>query len=319
MKPTEAHDHKRKKLSEEETIEQTEEPSSEDDSESGHGSDGSSSYDDSSDEIDYIKNLNLDRNGRPHNFPNQISFPEDLGAVIDDTDGPLRSDKTQKRKRRARSPTSFGLILSQALEASEKSNATGPSTTLHPATRQANRIAKQQAASESQRKQSAIKRHELQERGHIKDVIGGWTPRPAVPFSEWLVQSNRQWSEKGDYVGGASQEKTLRRLAQTGVVKLFNAIRAAQNVDDQDPQASLTTTLSGAQKRKLNKLVGDKASKKCLIDDPDAPSETPALEGEGAVTRSKPNVLGSRGKDEALANLSKATFLELIKSGGKPR
>ncbi|OAV91774.1 hypothetical protein, variant [Puccinia triticina 1-1 BBBD Race 1] len=221
-----------------------------------------------------------------------------------------------ERKRRARSPTSFGLMLSQALEASEKSNATGPSTTLHPATRQANRIAKQQAASESQRKQTAATRHELQERGHIKDVIGGWTPRPAVPFSEWLVQGDRKWSEEGAYVGGASQEKTLRRLAQTGVVKLFNAIRAAQNVDDEDAKASLTT-LSGAQKRKLNKLVGDKLSKKAA-ENPDPAALADAPEGEPSVGRFKPNVLGSRGKDEALANLSKATFLELIKSGGKP-
>ncbi|KAA1065551.1 hypothetical protein PGT21_002948 [Puccinia graminis f. sp. tritici] len=316
MKQAEVHDHKRKKLSSAPNPDPPEEPSSEDGSESGNGSDGSSYGDDSEDEIDYIKNLNLDKNGRPHVAANAMTFPENLGAVIDDEDGHLRSDKTQKRKRRARSPTSFGLMLSQALEASEKSNATGPSTTLHPATRQANRIAKQQAATESQRKQSAATRHELQERGHIKDVIGGWTPRPAVPFSEWLVQGDRKWSDEGAYVGGASQEKTLRRLAQTGVVKLFNAIRAAQNVDDQDVKAALTT-LSGAQKRKLNKLVGEKASKKAL-ENPDPSAEVQVPEGEASVGRFKPNVLGSRGKDEALANLSKATFLELIKSGGKP-
>ncbi|KAH9452149.1 hypothetical protein MJO28_008998 [Puccinia striiformis f. sp. tritici] len=316
MKQTaEVHEHKRKKLTTESNPEPLEEPSSEDDSASGEGSDGSS-YDDSEDEIDYIKNLNLDKNGRPTSGRNHLSFPEDLGAVNDQEDGPIRSDKTQKRKRRARSPTSFGLVLSQALKASEKSNATGPSTTLHPATRQANRIAKQQAASESQRRQSAATRHELQERGHIKDVIGGWTPRPAVPFSEWLVQGNRKWSDEGAYVGGASQETTLRRLAQTGVVKLFNAIRAAQNIDDQDSKAALAT-LSGAQKRKLNKLVGEKNAKKAL-ENGDTPIAPEVPEGEGTVGRFKPNVLGSRGKDEALANLSKATFLELIKSGGKP-
>ncbi|KAI9606274.1 hypothetical protein KEM48_001984 [Puccinia striiformis f. sp. tritici PST-130] len=253
MKQTaEVHEHKRKKLTTESNPEPLEEPSSEDDSLRRLGG---------RDRL--YQNLNLDKNGRPTSGRNHLSFPEDLGAVNDQEDGPIRSDKTQKRKRRARSPTSFGLVLSQALKASEKSNATGPSTTLHPATRQANRIAKQQAASESQRRQSAATRHELQERGHIKDVIGGWTPRPAVPFSEWLVQGNRKWSDEGAYVGGASQETTLRRLAQTGVVKLFNAIRAAQNIDDQDSKAALAT-LSGAQKRKLNKLVGEKNAKKAL-------------------------------------------------------
>lgn len=87
-----------------------------------------------------------------------------------------------ERKRRATSPTAFGMILSQALETSHTSAALGPATALTQASRAALRQAKQEATLEANRKQSAFKRHELQERGHIKDVIGGWTPRPAVPF-----------------------------------------------------------------------------------------------------------------------------------------
>lgn len=289
------------------------EPSSEDESDHGAGSD--SSYEDSEEEIDFIKNLNQDKNGRVQSR-NHVTLTDSEDGSREENDGLPRSEKTQKRKRRAKSPTSFGIMLSQALKASEKSSATGPSTTLHPTSRLANRIAKQQAASEAQRKQSAATRHELQERGHIRDIIGGWTPRPAVPFSEWLIQGPQKWRDEGAYIGGASQEKALRRLAQTGVVKLFNAIRAAQNVDEEDAKASLPT-LSGAQKRKLNKLVGSKIGKKdSQVDDTVNPTEVP--EAENAVGRFKPNILGSRGKDEALANLSKATFLELIKTGGKP-
>jgi hypothetical protein len=95
MKQAQLHDHKRKKLSSAPNPDRPEEPSSEDGSESGNGSDGSSDDDDSEDEIDYIKNLNLDKNGRPHVAPNAMTFPENLGAVIDDEDGNLRSDKTQ--------------------------------------------------------------------------------------------------------------------------------------------------------------------------------------------------------------------------------
>ncbi|KAA1066083.1 hypothetical protein PGT21_020548 [Puccinia graminis f. sp. tritici] len=109
-------------------------------------------------------------------------------------------------------------MLSQALEALEKSNATGSSTTLHPATQKANQISKQQASTKTQCKQSATTWHELQESGQIKDVIGRWTHFPTVLFSEWLVQGNRKWSDEGAYVSGASQEKTLRQLPQTGVV-----------------------------------------------------------------------------------------------------
>ncbi|CAH7675800.1 Rrp15p-domain-containing protein [Phakopsora pachyrhizi] len=286
----------------------------------------SEGFEEGDDEIDFIKTLNRQRNGRPDTVGKERVFGEESNDSQDDDDDDDdrnngKSEKTKKRKRRATSPTSFGLILSQALEASEKSNALGPSTTLNQASRTAQRLAKEQASLEQLRKRNASKRHERQERGHIRDVIGGWTPRPALPFSEWLIQDQDKGSlNNGDLVGGASHERSLRRLAQTGVVKLFNAIRAAQDVCDADPNELELSKLSGAQKRKLKRKLSavdqqtDRASSIAELGANEHKSKP--IETDPSSLKSKPNVLGTKGKAEALANLSKASFLELIKSSG---
>ncbi|KAK4690842.1 hypothetical protein P7C70_g9479, partial [Phenoliferia sp. Uapishka_3] len=69
-------------------------------------------------------------------------------------------------------------------------------------------------------------------RGHVRDVIAGWGARPNVAFSLWDSKSARQFEraqrgeEKEGVVveTGAEREKRLRKLAQRGVVRLFNAI-----------------------------------------------------------------------------------------------
>lgn len=73
-------------------------------------------------------------------------------------------------------------------------------------------------------------RHEQREHAHVKDVIAGWGPRPKKPFSQWTAaEMSSDWvppSDPDQFVpGGADGEKVLRKLAQRGTVKLFNAIR----------------------------------------------------------------------------------------------
>lgn len=77
-------------------------------------------------------------------------------------------------------------------------------------------------------------RHEQREHAHVKDVIAGWGPRPKKPFSQWTTQeTSRDWvppSDPDQFVpGGAEGEKVLRKLAQRGTVKLFNAIRVSRH------------------------------------------------------------------------------------------
>lgn len=135
-------------------------------------------------------------------------------------------------------------------------------------------------------------------RGHVRDVIGGWAARPPLPFSQWESKSARDFEkarrggslEEGET--GAEREKRLRKLAQRGVVRLFNAIGAAQGVTGKDKE-----------------IEEQEARKKAAVK-----LNAGEIESGGTVNR-RPNVLGGRGKGEALTNLSKASFLDLIRAG----
>jgi hypothetical protein len=78
------------------------------------------------------------------------------------------------------------------------------------------------------------------ERARVKDVIGGWgAPGQVLKTAEGdemeseVEEDNKvkEWQLQG---GSQAYEKKLRKVAQRGVVKLFNAIRAAQNTTTDD-------------------------------------------------------------------------------------
>ena len=119
-------------------------------------------------------------------------------------------------------------------------------------------------------------------RGHVRDVIGGWGARPPLPFSQWESKSARDFeaARRGGSLDegetGAEREKRLRKLAQRGVVRLFNAIGAAQGVTGKDKELEEQE----ARKKAAVKLnAGEIAS--------------------GGTVNRRPNVLGGRGKGEA--------------------
>ncbi|KAK4056219.1 hypothetical protein OIO90_002660 [Microbotryomycetes sp. JL221] len=161
-----------------------------------------------------------------------------------------------------------------------------------------------------QRARTLIKQTKAQHyaRGHVRDVISGWAPRPPLPFSLWESQQARDFErartgQAGDVPEGvensAEREKRLRKLAQRGVVRLFNAIRAAQGAPE---RAEWEDKL----KRKAEAIEAGGDGTQGQATESSGPG--------GKVTR-RPNVLGGRGKGETLTNLSKASFLELIRAG----
>lgn len=108
-----------------------------------------------------------------------------------------------------------------------------------------------------------------------------------MPFSLWESKSAREFerAQRGEgpeaevVESGAQREKRLRKLAQRGVVRLFNAIGAAQGAPEK------------AQREE------DKKRKR----EEEEAEERRNAEGAGPggkVTR-RPNVLGGRGKGEA--------------------
>lgn len=128
------------------------------------------------------------------------------------------------------------------------------------------------------------------ERARVTDVIGGWgAPGQVLKTDEGDEREAdeskqfKDWSLQG---GAQAYEKRLRKVAQRGVVKLFNAIRAAQNTTESDVEA-----VKGTRKEET-------ISKAAAAN---------SLKGE--------NALGAKAK--AVSDLSKNNFFDLIRSGTK--
>ncbi|KAG8858753.1 hypothetical protein FRB96_004890 [Tulasnella sp. 330] len=125
---------------------------------------------------------------------------EDESSSSMDTDTEIalthgKSKKTVKRKRRAVSPTPFGQALTTLLGTSTKT--TQPLALLPEIAKRKNEDKLEMRA----HRLLQVERKERDDRGRVKDVIGGW---------------------------GGESERALRKVAQRGVVKLFNLIQQAQ-------------------------------------------------------------------------------------------
>lgn len=118
-------------------------------------------------------------------------------------------------------------------------------------------------------------------------MIGGWGSRPPLPFSQWESQAARDFEQakRGGKLDedetGAEREKRLRKLAQRGVVRLFNAIGAAQGAVGKDKDVE-----EQEKRKKLAVKVGIAAGEN-------------GLASAGPTVSRRPNVLGARGKNEA--------------------
>lgn len=113
-------------------------------------------------------------------------------------------------------------------------------------------------------------RKKREERSRVTDVIQGWGAPGELPKTlegdEKPVggqdgrddEKIRAWLDQGGVQG---YEKKLRKAAQRGVVKLFNAIRAAQNttedsLEDGGGAASLPADNKSGSKKGDNPLGG---------------------------------------------------------------
>ncbi|CAE7161623.1 unnamed protein product [Rhizoctonia solani] len=177
-----------------------------------------------------------------------------------------KSKKTLKRKHRATSPTVFGGTLEALLATSVPANAQpGAPLALKPS------IARKKNNEKLELKAKRVlevERKEREEKGRVQDVIGGWDNQ---------------------------NERSLRKVAQRGVVHLFNAIQQAQS-------ASATTLEENKKLRGSGK--------------PTLPAPSPneiAVNKPGKKTKNKP-----MGKDAA-TGIDKNSFLDAIRSGGVVR
>jgi len=205
----------------------------------------------------------------------------DTAAEIELAQQPSKSKQTLKRKRRAVPPSSFGKALTALLETSTSKSSVKPASdepeslsTLAPETAvlalKKTSFAKKRRAEEKIEAKAAKaqlgERKEREERNRISDVIGGW---------------------------GGESERALRKVAQRGVVKLFNVIQQAQQSSSQ-----ATTNASAGR-----------GSGKATLPAPSADAFRDNSKGKGKGK--KDNAVG-RAKPAAL---DQQDFLASIRSG----
>ncbi|KAI5241043.1 Rrp15p-domain-containing protein [Aureobasidium subglaciale] len=126
--------------------------------------------------------------------------------LSDDEDGEGRTKKTRKRNDPTAFATSMSKILGTKLTTSKRQDPVLSRSAA--ATAASKELADQKLELKAKRKMHAEKREAL-EKGRVKDVLGLNTPE----VSTAVIQET---------------EKRLQKTAQRGVVKLFNAVRAAQ-------------------------------------------------------------------------------------------
>ncbi|CAE6416869.1 hypothetical protein BN14_00246 [Rhizoctonia solani AG-1 IB] len=177
-----------------------------------------------------------------------------------------KSKKTLKRKHRATSPTAFGGTL-EALLATSVPNNTQPGAPLALKPSLARKKNDEKLELKAKRVLES-ERKEREEKGRVKDVIGGWDNQ---------------------------NERSLRKVAQRGVVHLFNAIQQAQSA-------------SAATLEENKKLRGSGK--------PTLPAPSPHEIGNNKSGNKTKNKI--MGKD-ASSGLDKNSFLDAIRSGGVVR
>ncbi|KAG8746707.1 hypothetical protein FRC10_004011 [Ceratobasidium sp. 414] len=178
-----------------------------------------------------------------------------------------KSKKTSKRKRRATSPTPFGQTLESLLATSVPGGSqAGMPLALKPSLL---RRKNEEKLEFKAKRVLEVERKGREEKGHIRDVIEGW-------------------NNEG--------ERSLRKVAQRGVVHLFNAIQQAQSA-------------SAASVEDAKKLRG--------TGKPTLPAPKPHEIGKN-TGKSKKLGAPARKKD-ASTNIDKNSFLDMIRAGGVVR
>ncbi|KAG9314293.1 hypothetical protein JVU11DRAFT_5082 [Chiua virens] len=141
----------------------------------------------------------------------------------------MKSRKTLKRKRRATEPSYFGATLESLLDTNAPS---GLPLSLKPSVAHRKNDAKLELEA---RRAIQVERKEKEEKGRIRDVIGGW---------------------------GGEGERSLRKVAQRGVVKLFNTIQQSQLAAAAAEQEAKTSRGTGKPSLPTPSLGRDKIKKK---------------------------------------------------------
>jgi len=151
---------------------------------------------------------------------------EDAGSDISET-----STNAQRKVRKRNDPdafaTSMSKILGTKLTTSKRSE---PILARSKAAQDANKTLADHKLTVKARRELIAEKKAAQEKGHVKDVMG--LAKTDVSTADIIAH-----------------EKTLKRTAQKGVIKLFNAVRAAQVKAEQAEKEAKAHGVVGIAKR----------------------------------------------------------------------
>jgi fusion and transport protein UGO1 len=152
---------------------------------------------------------------------------------IDDTDSDASETSTTaaRKVRKRNDPDAFATSISKILNAKlTTTKRAEPILARSKDAQTANRELADNKLTEKARRQVVAERKAAREKGRVKDVIG-------------LNDPNKSTAEV------TAKEKELRRTAQKGVIKLFNAVRAAQVKGEQAEKDAKAQNVVGLDKR----------------------------------------------------------------------
>ena len=163
--------------------------------------------------------------------------------------------KVRKRNDPEAFATSISKILNTKLTTTKRSE---PILSRSKDAQTANRELADSKLTEKARRQVVAERKAAQDKGRVKDVLG-------------------LNDEKVSTAATSAKEKELRRTAQKGVIKLFNAVRAAQVKGEQAEREAKETNVVGLAKREervkemskqgfLDMITGGQAKKAASIE-----------------------------------------------------
>ncbi|KAJ4499547.1 Rrp15p-domain-containing protein [Lentinula lateritia] len=170
---------------------------------------------------------------------------------------PQKSRQTKKRKIRATHASAFGATLQTLLNTQAPSSAP---LSLKPSIARKRNDEKLEMKA---KKVLQVEKKEKEDRGRITDVIGGW---------------------------GGESERALRKVAQRGVVRLFNVVQQFQNQAAADGEEKKAARGNGKPSLPAPRIVDKSKSKK---------------------GKNKDNIIG-RGKESAV---DRDDFFDMLRSG----
>lgn len=217
-----------------------------------------------------------------------------------------------ERKRRATSPSTFGAALEGLLGAGpDSANQQKGQPAILSLAPHVRRSAQSSRLNEKASRLAVEAKKKRLERARVKDVISGWgAPGQVLKTAEGddkeAVEESEQMKEWQLQGGSQAYEKKLKKVAQRGVVKLFNAIRAAQNTTTDDVEMVKGTSKEerGFKTAASNTLKGENV----------LGGKAKAGESAKVLSEMSPTLIDNW---RTVTELSKNNFFDLIRSGTK--